>query len=520
MSYEISKNNPSPDVSNPGVLEDMQSALKKVRGELGRSYAALIGGTRHFMFREWFKSTDPANPDEIIGVVPQVDAARVDLAGENAYSAFKPWGDPRNFERRRDVLLKSAEVMRKKIFELAAWTVFELGKSWHEALEDINEAIDFVELYARHGDNYLTSVLLPSTSSEENYLSYFPRGIVGAICPFNFVSLTVEKIAAALIMGCPVLVKPAEQTPVICYHVVQCFLEAGVPPYMIAYLPGRAETGKALVKSSFVSYVLFTGSQTVGREIKAQKDAETEEGSNNPLIICESADLDHALDGILHSAFSYSGQKCSRSKRLIIIGDPESRRSKRNLERLYEAVLSLELGPPEDPWFQYGPLIDKRAQEKVQKTMDGLQQAAQQYRVLPRPELPGHYVGVGVFVGVPHNHPLAREETFGPVLLVFYAPTLEMAMALANDADFQLLTAGIYTSRTDEWNYFEQNMRAGNLYLNRPIVGAKVGRQPFGNPTKVGLPERLRRLVQERACTRNLTLHGTLVDKHFYRTIK
>ena len=510
------KNEPQIDWTIETNRVTMLEALGTVANNCGE-YPFLIDG-KAFRGEQKIESFDPADNRRCVGIINVPSEEQIELAGKIALQAVVP-----NAEKRIEILKIAASKLRDKKFELAAWIVYEVSKPWNEALAEINEAIDFCELYAIAAAAYMEKKKYQGwICAEENFIFWRSRGPTAAISTWNFpVSLSVEKIAASFAAGCPILYKPAEQSPVTGWKVVECFLESGVPENMLAYLPGRKEVGAALVKSPYISQITFTGSREVGEKIKREasrypgkfgiKEVDAEMGGNNPIIVSTSAILDLAIKGIVESKFGFNGQKCSALQRLIVIGDrPELK------QKLVEAAASLEFGHPENPRYRHTALIDKEAFSRYNTGITDLERFRQP--VFKRYSLTqdnGWFVCPVIFDGVP-NHRIQR-EIFGPALFILRTENFQEAVCIANDTDYAL-TAGVYTEYYSEIHYALEHLKAGNLYINRKITGAVVGRQPFGGfkysgtgGKKVGLVERLEFFMVPVSTSINKERHGVLV---------
>ncbi len=327
---------------------------------------------------------------------------------------------------------------------------------------------------------------LGQAPGELNQRLYSPRGVTAVIAPWNFpLAIPTGMVSAALVTGNPVIFKPSERSPMMGYWLTEILREAGVPEEVFCCLPGGPDIGRALVRHPDIATIAFTGSKDVGLGIL--KDAGTlmpgqhmvkrvlaEMGGKNAIIVDETADLDDAITGVVSSFTGYAGQKCSACSRAIVhaaIYDSF-------LDRLKEAVLSLKVGNPEEPGTQVGPVIDRRAQSKIQEYIEiGKKEA----RLLVEGTVtgPGWYVGPTVFADVAPTHRVAQEEIFGPILAVMKAASFQEALTLANSTAYAL-TGGVYSRSPANLELARQRFDVGNLYLNRPITGALVGRQPFG----------------------------------------
>ena len=226
---------------------------------------------------------------------------------------------------------------------------------------------------------------------------------------------------------------------------------------------------------------------------------------------------DAAIRDILHSKFSFNGQKCSALQRLIFVGSHLDRTPRAIREGVIEGAKSLEYGHPENPAYRYTSLIDSDAYKKVYERIEALKCYANPcYERILKGFDRGYFMGPVIFDKIPSHLGLVQEEIFGPVLMIFYARTLEDAVLLANSTP-QALTGGIFTELESEIAYASENLEVGNFYANRPITGALVGRQPFGgfkfsgNGAKVGCPERLNFFLNKKTITINCERYGALL---------
>jgi RHH-type proline utilization regulon transcriptional repressor/proline dehydrogenase/delta 1-pyrroline-5-carboxylate dehydrogenase len=345
-------------------------------------------------------------------------------------------------------------------------------------------------VYYAHQIRRLSTPLQCDVPGEENSYFYRPRGVAVVIAPWNFpLAILTGMSVAALVAGNTVVMKPAEQSPVIAAKLMEITREAGVPDGVVNYLPGVGEEiGPVLVKSPDVDVIAFTGSRQVGLAINKQaadhdprqhcvKRVIAEMGGKNAIIIDEDADLDEAVQGVVYSAFGYAGQKCSACSRVVVLAPCYDA----FLARLTGATESLTIGPAEDPGTYVPPVIDKEAQQRIED-----------YIAIGRTECSvavahnvgdlakeGFYVGPHVFTDVDPQSRLAQHEIFGPVLAVMKVKDLDQAFAIANNTEYAL-TGGIYSRSPKNLERARQELQVGNLYLNRGITGALVERHPFG----------------------------------------
>jgi RHH-type proline utilization regulon transcriptional repressor/proline dehydrogenase/delta 1-pyrroline-5-carboxylate dehydrogenase len=516
------RNEPVADFAVEKNRAAMTQALAAVRQQMGRSYPLVIDGNEIETASEII-SRNPSDTSEAVGAVAAGDVSHVKLAVEAARRALPEWS-ALGANRRANYLLAAAAEMRKRRFELAAWQVFECGKGWREADGDVCEAIDFCEYYAR-GAIELERSQEVAVPGEENRFIYTPRGVSAVIAPWNFpLAILTGMTAAAMATGNTVIMKPAEQSSAMAAKLMEIFREIELPPGVLHYLPGKGEVvGAALVEHPDVALIAFTGSRAVGLAINAKaaevsqrglgyvKHVICEMGGKNAIIIDEDADLDEAVLGVVKSAFGYQGQKCSACSRCIVLASVYDA----FLARLVEATRSLKVGPAEDPATSVGPVIDTSSLQKIYEYIEiGRREARAVLSVNIGPLAErGCFVGPHIFAEVKPESRLAQEEIFGPVLAVIRASDLTEALKIANGTEYAL-TGGIYSRSPANLDRACRELMVGNLYLNRPITGALVARQPFGGfklsgiGTKAGGPDYLLQFVIPRTITENTMRRG------------
>ncbi len=325
------RNEPNIDFSLEANCEGFRQALNQVRADFGKTYPMVIGG-QEVRLDAVFPSVNPARPDEVLGYFADGTAAHADQATEAAAAAFETWQYTPAEDRVRYVL-RAAAAMRRRKFEFCAMLVLEAGKSWAEADGDVCEAIDFMEYYARQMLRLAdSSAMLGPSPGEQLQLTYVPLGVTAVIPPWNFPdAILTGLMAAALVAGNTVVLKPAEQTPYTGYKVAELFWQLDLPAGVLNFVTGPGEVvGARMVEHPKTRIIAFTGSRAVGVGIyekaarlqpgqKWLKRAILELGGKNPVVVDETADLDAAASGIVAGAFGYQGQKCSAGSRAIIV---------------------------------------------------------------------------------------------------------------------------------------------------------------------------------------------------------
>ncbi|TAL38423.1 MAG: L-glutamate gamma-semialdehyde dehydrogenase [Spirochaetes bacterium] len=513
-------NEPGADFTRAAQREAFPMALAAIRAKVPVIRPLYIGGKR-VVTRDRIRSVNPANPAEVIGFVCQAGTQEAAAAIAAAKKAFMRWRDtpPR---ARAEFLFKAASAAKRRIFELAAWQVLEAGKQWDQAHADVAEAIDYFEYYAREMIRIGSPAVLGNLPAEQNLYFYEPRGVAAVIAPWNFpLAISAGMASAAIVTGNTVVYKPSGLTGIIGGGLVDIFREAGLPDGVFNFIPGRSEViGDYLVDHPDISLIAFTGSMETGLRITGRaarvnpgqpdiKKTITELGGKNAIIIDDDADLDEAVPHVLASAFGYQGQKCSACSRVIVLNAIHDR----FVNRLVEAARAYRVGPAEDPSTNMGPVADENA---VRKIMRYIETGRHEGRVLYESRIPddgGYYVPLVIIDRILPQHSVAREEIFGPVLVIMRAKDFGQAIEWANATPFAL-TGGVFSRSPANIDRARKEFRVGNLYINRGITGAMVGRQPFGGMrmsgtgTRAGGPDYLLHFMVPRTVTENTMRRG------------
>jgi RHH-type proline utilization regulon transcriptional repressor/proline dehydrogenase/delta 1-pyrroline-5-carboxylate dehydrogenase len=513
------RNEPVADFSLQEVRDGFTTAITDVRNKLGKAYPLFIGG-REVTTDTLVDSVNPARPSEVIGRVCQAGTKEIEDAIRAAQDAFQTWRDTSPRERAA-YLVKAAEIARRRIYELAAWQVLEAGKQWRQAYNDVAEAIDFLEYYAREMVRLARPRYLGDAPGEINEYFYQPKGLAAVIAPWNFpLAISCGMCAAALAAGNCVLYKPSNQTPVVGHTLLQILQEADLPPGVFNYTPGSgAVMGDFLIDHPQVSLIAFTGSVEVGLRIiqragctpenqPSVKKVIAEMGGKNAIIIDDDADLDEAIPHVIDSAFAYQGQKCSACSRVIVLDTIYDR----FVERLIGAARSVKIGPAEEPANFMGPVIDQSARKTI---MQYIEVARKEGTILYSSDVPddGYYVPIAIVGDIAPEHRLAQEEVFGPVLAVMRVKNFDQAIGWANSTRFAL-TGGLFSRSPEHLEQCRREFRVGNLYFNRGCTGAIVERQPFGGfkmsgvGSKAGGPDYLLQFMDPRTVTENTMRRG------------
>ena len=493
-------------------------AIQSVRQQLGQSYWPLINGER-VQTDQTVASVNPSNPSDVIGTIGQITIQQADEAIAAAKTAFHAWKKTPVAERAA-IIRKAGDLLEHYRNELNAWMVLEGGKPLHQADGEVSEAADFCRYYAAEMERLAVETVYDVAGESDRY-SYQPKGIVLVISPWNFpLAIPTGMTVAALVTGNCALLKPAAVTSVIGAKIADILVEAGISKGVFQYLPGKGSTvGTHMVKHPDVNMIVFTGSQEVGCQIYADaailqpgqrhlKRVVAEMGGKNAIIVDESADLDQTVQGVVYSAFGYSGQKCSACSRVIVMASIYDT----FVERLVEATKSLNVGNPERPSTMVGPVIDATARDRIREFIAQGKAEATLALELPSPD-PGYFVGPAIFTDVAPDAVIAQSEIFGPVLAVMKAATFDEAIAIANGTNYAL-TGGLYSRTPSHIQQATEEFEVGNLYINRSITGAIVARQPFGGyklsgvGSKAGGPDYLLQFLDPHTVTENVQRQG------------
>lgn len=432
-----------------------------------------------------------SRPDLIIGTY--IPSAKNEVEGlvEKAELALSQsfWNKEPLY--RVSVLLKAADLMLIRRNDLSAIMVYEAGKTMTEALADVDEAIDFINFYVRQE----ISIQLANTK-------FTNRGVIAVIAPWNFpLAIPCGMTVAPLVAGNSVILKPAEQTPLIGRALFDLLIEAGVPKDILYLVQGDGEVvGAPLVSHPKTAGVVFTGSKGVGQWIyreagdkiithyhhqaPMQKKIITEMGGKNAIIVTNNCELDETISGILYSAFGHGGQKCSAASRVIVHKEVKDAL----VARLVQAIKDIKVGESLDPSTYINPLISSFDQERVKAAIESAKDEAIRTKgkiLIDRSfeKLPGFCVGPAVFeLSQPQarkKDSWAQKEIFGPVIHIVEYDSLIEAVELFNSTEYAL-TGGIYSQSQDDIDFLIRFLRSGNLYVNRPNTGARVAIEPFG----------------------------------------
>jgi RHH-type proline utilization regulon transcriptional repressor/proline dehydrogenase/delta 1-pyrroline-5-carboxylate dehydrogenase len=479
--------------------------------------APMIGGRE--MDGAGLAVRDPARTQRVVGTFVAATAAHLAQALELTQAAQPEWA-ALSVEQRADCLMRVADLLERERALLMALAVREAGKNFEDALAEVREAVDFCRYYAVQARRLMQPLALPGPTGELNELRWAARGTFACISPWNFpLAIFLGQVSAALVTGNAVIAKPAPQTPLIAAAAVRLLLEAGVPPQVLALLPGDDALGAALVGDRRLAGVVFTGSNGTARRIAQALLADesrplvpliAETGGLNAMLVDSTALLERAVGDVMASAFQSAGQRCSALRLLCLQQDI----AEAMLRMLIGAMARLRIGDPGDIDTDIGPVIDASAQQSLEAYVASLPQQQILYRcALPAFSGGGHFVAP-TLVRLERIEDM-RQEVFGPVLHVvtWRAGELERTVDRINASGYGL-TMGLQTRLTQHTEQVRRRARVGNLYVNRSMIGAVVGSQPFGGEglsgtgPKAGGPQYLTRFMTERALSVDTTAAG------------
>ena len=504
----------APEIAAPLMQEIAQSKAFYTSASIisGRNFTDTIGQ----------EVKNPGELSDIVGRVYEAGTAQVNQAFEYAKAGYEEWSGT-DASVRAQALRQAADMLEERHVQAMALLCREAGKTAHDALAEIREAVDFLRYYAGQGEVAFAASgqVLPGPTGERNVLSYSGRGVFVCISPWNFpLAIFTGQMAAALMAGNAVLAKPAEQTPLIGYFMVEILHEAGVPVSALHLITGDGRIGAALCAHKDLAGVAFTGSTEVARLINQTLAAKNgpivpliaETGGQNAMIVDGSALPEQVVDDVLLSAFGSAGQRCSALRILCVhegIAD-------KMIRMIQGGMKELVIGNPKSLSSDVGPVIDDEARRMLVKHREGLNGFAKPLFEVPLEadlKQEGHYFGPCMYE-LPDLKGLGA-EVFGPILHVVrynHHNLPELLQDIANTG--YGLTLGVHSRIESFQDFIAASVPAGNVYVNRSMIGAVVGSQPFGGRglsgtgPKAGGPNYLQRFAQERVISVDTTAAG------------
>jgi len=436
-------------------------------------------------------SVNPARPGEVVASFPTTDEAGIDAAVERVRVAQHAWSAVPVPARAEAIAACGAALAAHK-GDLARLVSREVGKVLVEAAGDVQEAIDMAAFVAGLGRAPWGETVPCEMPDKLAFTTRHPVGIVATITPWNFpVAIPSWKVFPALLAGNGVVIKPSEHAPACCETFVELCTASGIPRELVQVVHGGGEAGALLTRHRAVRAVSFTGSVPTGRKVAAAamecgpKLVSLELGGKNAMIVLDDADLDLVVDGAVFGAFGTSGQRCTSTSRLVVqrgVHDGV-------VDRVVHRARSLVLGDPTVATTDVGPVIDRRALDRIDAMVraavdEGASIVAGGEPVAVTGCEGGSFYAPTVLVGVERHHRIAREEVFGPVLAVMPVDDFEEAVDTVNDSRYGL-SAAIYTRDVNAAMRATQRLDTGIVYVNAPTIGAEI-QLPFGGTKHTG----------------------------------
>jgi aldehyde dehydrogenase (NAD+) len=457
-----------------------------------KTYKNFIGG--EFVASrsgQTFENLNPADTRDVIGVFQASDKHDVDDAVASAKQAFEHWRLV-PAPKRAEIIYRAGEILTMRKEEYARQMTREMGKVLKETRGDVQEAIDTAYYMAGEGRRQFGATVPSELPNKFAMAVRMPIGVCGMICPWNFpMAIPSWKLLPALVCGNTCVIKPAEDTPLSTFNLVQALVDAGLPKGVVNVVTGFGpETGAPIVEHPDVRAISFTGSSEVGRivgEVAARsfKSCSLEMGGKNAIIVLDDANLDLALEGVLWGAFGTTGQRCTATSRVIV----QKGVYRKFVERLAERARQLKVGDGLDESMEMGPQINRQQIETTEKYVEvGKGQGAKLALGGKRPASPAHAYGwffePTIFSDVDCKMRIAQEEIFGPVVSLIPCDSFEQSIEIANGVPYGL-SSSIYTRDVNRAFRAMRDIYAGITYVNAPTIGAEV-HLPFGGTKATG----------------------------------
>ncbi|HTU33252.1 MAG TPA: aldehyde dehydrogenase family protein [Candidatus Acidoferrum sp.] len=454
---------------------------------------------KNFINGEWVESRsnesienrNPANRDELIGIFPASSKDDVALAVEAARDAYKDWRlTPA--PKRAEIMYRAAQILVERKEDFSRDMTREMGKVLDETRGDVQEAIDMTYLMAGEGRRQFGHTT-PSELPNKFAMSVrSPIGVTGLITPWNFpMAIPSWKIMPAIVCGNTVVIKPAEDTPLSTHNLAQVLEEAGLPRGVVNVVFGDGPAaGKALLDSSDVKLVSFTGSTEVGRIVSQScaptfKKCHLEMGGKNIIVVMDDANLDLAIDGAIWGGFGTTGQRCTAASRVAV----QKKVYPQFVSKFVDRVKSLRVGDGLDARTNMGPVINEQQLNTVMKYVEigkneGAKLATGGHRLESGDYAKGWFHEPTVFTDCDPQMRICQEEIFGPVVSVIPFETFDDGLAIANGVRYGL-SAAIYTRNVNNAFRAQRDLETGIVYINAPTIGAET-HLPFGGIKNTG----------------------------------
>lgn len=440
---------------------------------------------------ELFEVVNPADTSEVLAHYPKATKPDIDAAVAAAKDAWKPWRDT-PAPRRAEYVHRVGILLEQRMEELALAMSREMGKTLKECRGDIQEGIDFAQYMVGEGRRSFGVTTKSELAGKFSMTVRHPIGVAGLITPWNFpIAIPTWKIFPALVAGCTIVFKPAEDTPMLARTLVEMFHEVGLPKGVLNFVTGYGvEAGQPIVEHPDVPVISFTGSLAVGRQINTigasmMKRISLELGSKNMLIVMPDADLDLAVEAGAWGAFATSGQRCTATSRIAVHGSILAEYRERFLAR----VATMKVGAGYDPSVELAPVINAKQKARILEYIEigkagGAKLIAGGHALDTGEHAKGNFIAPTVFDGMTPDMRIAQEEIFGPVTGLMEIGSIDEAIDIANGTAYGLSCAVYTRDITTTFKAIEQ-LEFGIVYINAPTIGAEVG-LPFGGMKSTG----------------------------------
>lgn len=487
----IAKPAPAPRITyatlavTPDDDKQYEAAVTKVRKQLGKHFSNYVNNAARMSSAGEFAHPSPVDTKIIVSHFPKGTREDTRYAIQAARTAFEKWGTM-DYRDRITILRRAADLIIERRFDLAAWMAFEVGKNRAESLAEVHETAELIRYYCEQMERHKGFVLkLESPGPGQKTTSVLrPYGVWGVIAPWNFpFALATGMSAGALVAGNTLVFKPSSESPVAGYEIYRAFADAGLPNGVFNLMVGPGSSvGVEMQENPGVDAMIFTGSYDIGMKLyrnfatKYPKPVIAEMGGKNPAIVCASADLDEAAEGVMRAAFGYDGQKCSACSRVYV----DNRVKDQFLKLLVEYTQNrVKVGDPTKKDTFMGPVINQEAVDLYLKSAEDARKSGKLLfggKQIKEGELARGFFVEPAIAELPKTHRLFQEELFLPFLVVTGVDSFAEALTEANNSLYGLC-AGIYSHDKKEIAYFFDHIQAGVTYSNRR-AGATTGAWP------------------------------------------
>jgi len=483
MAFRVTYSVLNADLSE--LHKSFEKTVEQVKADLGKDFPSYIGG-KAFESGKFISDFNPANTKQLLARFHSADHKAADLAFEKAKVAQKVWFKM-GWQERVRILRKAADLISERNMKYSVIMTLEAGKNRLESLGDVEESADLLRYYCSQVEetNGFTRPLGKLSPNEDTLDTLKPFGVFVVIAPFNFpMALAAGMSGGALLGGNSVILKPSQETPWSGHNLFECLRDAGMPEGVFQILHGTgSDLGAYLANHPLKDGIAFTGSREIGMNLLRAsvagpfaKPCFVELGGKNACVVSAKADLKKAIEGVARSAFGLTGQKCSALSRVYVQKEIKNAFT----EQLIERIAKIKVGDPILQDIYMGPIIHERALKKfdlaVEAGKTGGRVLAGGTNLRSHAEFANGYFVPPTLIEVPHDHSVARDEHFAPLLALMSVDNFQEGVMKANDSEYGL-TGGVFSEDKSEVDFFMNECEAGVLYANRQS-GATTGAWP------------------------------------------